>query len=139
MFIKIPVRLISCLLRRQISIFRQYIVVSNKVASYCWFTQLFSPGEKLPKVAGQSGHKKGDVDGFSYFSLLFSYFIGFKSWSTALEASTKLLHHQCSKQGWFLLENKITENQWKIAKTIYIPLFMTRLSSNFRQFLSGGK
>ena len=24
-------------------------------------------------------------------------------------------------QEWFLLENKITENQWKIAETIYTP------------------
>jgi hypothetical protein len=25
-------------------------------------------------------------------------------------------------KGWFWLENKLTENQWKIAETIYTPL-----------------
>ena len=29
----------------------------------------------------------------------------------------------CIFQKWFWLENKITENQWKIAETIYIPSF----------------
>jgi len=70
--------LISCLLRRQISIFRQYLVVSNKVLSNCWITQLFSSGEKLPKVSGhvhsqnrsKMDHLKGGVDDFSYFSLI---------------------------------------------------------------------
>jgi hypothetical protein len=42
--------------------------------------QLFSSGEKLQKVAGQSeqvkmDHLKGSVDCFSYSSLIFSYFI----------------------------------------------------------------
>jgi hypothetical protein len=45
-----------------------------------WF-HLFPSGKKLLKIAGHSenrskmDHLKGDVDGFSYFSLIFSYFI----------------------------------------------------------------
>jgi hypothetical protein len=47
---------------------------------FTWF-QLLSSGEKLPKVAGHShnmlkmDHLQGGVDLFSYFSLIFSYFI----------------------------------------------------------------
>jgi hypothetical protein len=43
--------------------------------------QLFSSGEKLSKVAGHGQNRskmdrlKGGLDGFSYFSLIFSYFI----------------------------------------------------------------
>ena len=45
-------------------------------------------------------------------------------------------------QGWFYLENKITENQWKIAETIYTPFNIVHfwpvqtVFNNFRQFLS---
>ena len=43
--------------------------------------------------------------------------------------------------GRFWLENKITENQWKIAETIYTPFQVVHfwpvltVSSNFLQFL----
>jgi hypothetical protein len=48
----------------------------------------------------------------------------------------------CLTQGCFTLENKTTENQWKIAETIYTPVQMVyfgpvlTLSSNFEQFPS---
>jgi hypothetical protein len=46
-----------------------------------------------------------------------------------------------SYQGWFWIENIITENQWKIAETIYTPFQMVyfwpvlTVFSKFRQFL----
>jgi hypothetical protein len=41
-----------------------------------WF-KLFSSGKKLPTHSEMvnNGHLKGGVDGFSYLSLIFSYFI----------------------------------------------------------------
>jgi Ni,Fe-hydrogenase I large subunit len=51
----------------------------------------------------------------------------------------------CLTKECFTIENKTTENQWKIAETIYTPLQMVyfgtvlTLSSNFGQFPSRRK
>jgi hypothetical protein len=41
--------------------------------------------------------------------------------------------------GWFFLENKITENQWKIAEATVHFWHVLTVSNNFMQFLSRRK
>ena len=68
-----------------IDIVKDYIADAEKVDIYFrddlfqlfnWF-KLFSSGKKLPTHSEMvnNGHLKGGVDGFSYLSLIFSYFI----------------------------------------------------------------
>jgi hypothetical protein len=37
-----------------------------------------------------------------------------------------------NNQGWLWLENKITENQWIIAETIYTPFQKVQMSCHFQ-------